>query len=66
MRGMVSQAGALGKGLGFVGDDLEQMSINLAKTAVDMGSFFNVADDEAFTALRSALTGETEPIKLVA
>ena len=66
MRGMVAQAGALGKGLGFVGDDLEQMSINLAKTAVDMGSFFNVADDEAFTALRSALTGETEPIKLVA
>ena len=57
MRGMVSQAGALGKGLGFVGDDLEQMSINLAKTAVDMGSFFNVADEEAFTALRSALTG---------
>ena len=66
MRGMVSQAGALGKGLGFVGEDLEQMSLKLAQTAIDMGSFFNVADEEAFTALKSALTGETEPIKLVA
>ena len=63
---MVSQAGALGKGLGFVGEDLEQMSLKLAQTAIDMGSFFNVADEEAFTALKSALTGETEPIKLVA
>jgi len=66
MRGMVSQAGALGKGLGFVGDDLEQMSLKLAQTAVDMGSFFNVADSEAWTALSAGLIGETEPIKLVA
>ena len=57
MRGAVAQAGALGKGLGFVGEDLEQMSLKLAQTAVDLGSFFNVADEEAFTALRAGLIG---------
>ena len=31
MRGAVAQAGALGKGLGFVGEDLENMSLKLAQ-----------------------------------
>ena len=63
MRQMISDAGALGKGLGFTGVALEDMSRILAQTAVDMGSFFNIADSEAFTALRSGLVGETEAIK---
>ena len=57
MRGMVAQAGALGKGLGFVGDDLEQMSLKLAQVAVDAGSFFNISDEEAFNKFRAGLTG---------
>lgn len=39
------------------------MSKQLAKLAVDMGSFWNVADEEAFNALRSGLVGETEPLR---
>lgn len=40
-----------------------QMSKGITQLAVDMGSFFNVADPEAFNALRSALNGEAEPMK---
>lgn len=39
------------------------MSTALAQLAVDMGSFWNVADKDAFAALRSAMTGETEPMR---
>lgn len=66
MRQMIAESGALGKGLGFTGQALDDMSRTLTQTAVDMGSFWNIADSEAFTALRSGLVGETEAIKLVA
>lgn len=39
------------------------MSKALAQLAVDMGSFWNVADTQAFDALRSAMSGESEPMK---
>jgi len=38
------------------------MSTSLAGLAVDLGSFFNVADSDALLALRSGLTGQTEPL----
>lgn len=63
MRQMVSQFGALGKGAGFTSDKLEEMGMTLTKRAVDIGSFWNVADSEAQTALNSIYTGETETLK---
>lgn len=40
-----------------------EMSTTLSELAVDLGSFFNVADDNALNALRSAITGEAEAVK---
>ena len=64
MRQMVSQFGALGKGAGFTSKKLEEMGMTLTKRAVDIGSFWNVADTEVQTALNSIFTGETETLKL--
>lgn len=41
----------------------EQMSQTLAALSFDLASFHNSTDAEAFEALRSALTGEAEPMK---
>lgn len=42
----------------------DAMSKKFAELAVDLGSFFNVADDDdALLALKSGLTGELEPLK---
>lgn len=59
-------AGTLGavltpSGLGV--DVIEEMSINLTKLSGDLGSLWNKSSEEAFNALRSAITGETEPMK---
>lgn len=59
-------AGTLGavltpSGLGV--DVIEDMSINLTKLSGDLGSLWNKSSEEAFNALRSAITGETEPMK---
>lgn len=40
-----------------------EMSKNIAKLAGDIGSFFDVADEEAFAALRSGLVGQTMPLR---
>jgi hypothetical protein len=40
-----------------------KMSMRLVELASDMASFNNVPIDEALTALRSGLSGETEPLK---
>ncbi len=55
--------GAVIKAFGLTGPVMENMSTQLAKLAVDMASFHNTADEDAFMALRSGLTGETEPLK---
>ncbi|MGB7407149.1 MAG: phage tail tape measure protein [Pontixanthobacter sp.] len=39
------------------------MSKELAALSVDLGSFFNMADDDALQKLRSGLAGESEPLK---
>lgn len=39
------------------------MSTRLTELAVDLGSFFNKTDTEALDALRSGITGESEPLK---
>jgi hypothetical protein len=38
------------------------MSKKLAQLAVDLGSFYNVADSDALAALRAALIGQAEPM----
>jgi hypothetical protein len=41
----------------------ERMSEGLVEIAQDLSSFHNTSVDDAFAALRSAMTGETEPMK---
>lgn len=41
----------------------QEMSTTFAKLAVDLGSFFNASDDEALAALKSGISGESEPLK---
>lgn len=55
--------GAVISAFGITGPLLDQMSTQFAKLAVDLASFHNAADEEAFAALRSGITGETEPLK---
>lgn len=40
-----------------------RMSQVLAQLSFDLGSFHNIADDEAFEKLRAGLSGEAEPLK---
>lgn len=40
-----------------------EMSTNLAQLAVDLGSFFDVADKDALVALKSGIVGEMEPMR---
>jgi hypothetical protein len=44
-------------------DLTSQMSTRFAELAVDIGSFYNAAEPDVLLALRSALTGEAEPMK---
>jgi hypothetical protein len=44
-------------------ESIEQMSMTLAQLSGDLGSLWNKSSEEAFNALRSAITGETEPMK---
>lgn len=39
------------------------MSKQLTELAYDMGSFYNISNEEAFNKLRAGITGETEPLK---
>lgn len=55
--------GAIMKSSGLSGDSLKDMSIKLAGLAGDMASFYNLEPDVAFEKLKSAISGETEPMK---
>ena len=55
--------GNLLKAMGRTPEVAAQMSEQLVKLAADMGSFNEVTTDEALIALRSALVGETEPMR---
>lgn len=64
MREMAGELGAILNPLMEQNQDIAaEMSTNLAALAVDLGSFYNATDDEALTALRSGIVGETEPLK---
>lgn len=49
--------------LGITGEKAAGMSTKLVNLAGDLASFNNVSPTEALDALRSGLTGETEPLK---
>lgn len=55
--GNLFQAFGLGQG------QAQDMSMSLVQLASDMASFNNTSIDDAITALRSGLSGETEPLK---
>ena len=58
-----STIGAMMKSQGIAGDEIIDMSTNLAGLAADMASFYNLDFDTAFQKIRSGISGETEPLK---
>ena len=58
-----STLGAMMKSSGMAGDDIVEMSTDLAGLAADMASFYNLDFDTAFQKIRSGISGETEPLK---
>jgi len=52
-----------GKSANLSGDKLAKFSTGLTTLAADFGSFYNVTNDEAITAIGAALRGESEPIR---
>ncbi|WP_068449144.1 hypothetical protein [Caviibacter abscessus] len=64
MKQYASEMGAVLKGFGGIDDiKIKEMAQNLATLSVDIGSFKNVNDTEAFNALRGGIVGETESLK---
>ena len=55
--------GNLFQAFGIGAPQAQEMSIRLVELAADMASFNNVPIDDALLALRSGLSGETEPLK---
>ena len=49
--------------MGIADDTAYDLSTTLTGLAYDMASFYNLDVDQAFTKLRSGITGETEPLK---
>lgn len=58
-----SSLGLIGKAAGLSQPEAAGMSVALAKLADDASSFYNVPLDEALQTIRSALVGESEPIR---
>lgn len=63
LKDMLATTGSIVKAMGFAGEEGAEFSETIAQLSVDMGSFHNASDLEAFNALRSAITGEYEPMK---
>lgn len=55
--------GAMLKSMGLTSGAVETMSMDMAALAGDMASFYNLDTDEAFSKIRSGISGETEPLK---
>lgn len=55
--------GNLFQALGVTKDKSQEMSTSLVGLAADLGSFNNMTVDDSLNALRSGLSGETEPLK---
>lgn len=55
--------GAMLESSGLTGKAVEDMSMGITELAGDMASFYNLDAEEAFTKIRSGISGETEPLK---
>jgi len=51
------------KAMGLVGEEGAELSTTITQLSVDMGAFHNVADEEAFVALRAAIIGSYMPMR---
>ena len=58
-----STLGAMMKSAGMSGNEIVEMSTDLAGLAADMASFYNLDFETAFEKIRSGISGETEPLK---
>lgn len=58
-----SSLGLVGKAAGLSQADAAGLADKLAKLAVDASSFYNVSLEDALTAMRSGLVGESEPLR---
>lgn len=63
VRGMTTDFAALAKGMGFASVDAAKLGQQLTAAAYDAASFHDKSDEQAFIALRSAISGEAEPLK---
>lgn len=59
----ISLFGAIAKGLGITTNESLKMSDAMTGLAADLASFYNTDVEQAMTALKGALTGETEALK---
>lgn len=58
-----STLGAMMKSSGLAGNQIVEMSTDLAGLAADMASFYNLDFESAFEKIRSGISGETMPLK---
>ena len=58
-----STMGAMLKSSGLAGDEIVNVSTDLAGLAADMASFYNLDFEEAFSKIRSGISGQTMPLK---
>jgi len=63
MMDAASSIGLIGKAAGMTKPAAADMSVAMARLADDASSFYNVPLDEALETIRSALVGESEPIR---
>ena len=54
------------KSSGLAGKAVTSMSKDMTGLAADMASFYNLDMDMAFEKIRSGISGETEPLTLLA
>ncbi|MBQ1776818.1 MAG: hypothetical protein IIZ93_01540 [Acidaminococcaceae bacterium] len=58
-----STLGAMMKSSGLAGNEIINMSTDLAGLAADMASFYNLDFEEAFDKIRSGISGQSMPLK---
>lgn len=58
-----STFGVFGKAAGVAKEDLASFSTDLVTAGTDMASFYNAPVEDVFLALRSGLSGESEPLR---
>lgn len=54
--------GAMLKSTGIATNEVTNMSLELTKLAGDIASFYNLSSDEAFSKIRSGISGQTRPL----